>query len=1385
MERKSLLFLLTLLMPVFTYADRVSEQEALKIAQQFMKGKVFKHAAMARRVGNATSADDRCFYVFNAESEGGFVIVAADDRVPAVLGYSENSSFDSENVPPNVEAWLQGYAEQIKSIQETAYKLSQLTSTKKERPAIAPMIKTKWNQRSPYNEELPMWNGKRCPTGCVSTALAQIMYYHQHPKDSTSIIPAYTTETNQIVVDELPKTIFDWSNMTLTYNQNSLPEQNAAVAHLMKYCSAAIQADYKGTETPAYFEPVVTALKDYFGYGTNVAYYNRKDYSSETWDNMVYYELENKRPVLYSGASIYPGYSHAFIIDGYDGNGYYSVNWGWGGSYDGFFLLSNLNPKGSPYEYYSYYQDAIMGVSPDKTDTYQKTIDGLCYELDDEHHSAQVIYSSDHDKLRKINIPSTIEYGNATYDVTSIGDGAFASNNSYSKSVSIPESVTSIGVGAFRSCMLKSIVLPINLEFIGDGAFLNTRLTSIEIPENVTYIGKGVFSYCKNLSEIKVSEKNRKYDSRNNCNAIIETESNTLIQGCGGSTIPLGVTSIGAIAFSSTAIRDVIIPQGVTSIDSCAFLGCDSLKSVFIPNTVVTIGNSAFSSCRSLSNISFPDGACSIHNGAFHETAWYNAQPDGVVYAGRSVYKYKGNMPEGTDIVIKDSTLFVCDFAFQECSGLKSVTFPSSLTTIGSCAFHLCSGLKSITFPSSLTTIGSSAFWVCSQLESVFIPSSVEAIIGNPFPTCDSLAVITVDKDNKYYDSRGNCNAIIETKTNALIAGCRNTIIPDSITSIQNGAFFGCNGLSSIAIPATVTSIWKNSFYGCEGLKEVKSYIKKPFAINDTVFLNRYNSYRKATLYVPSGTRDLYLATDGWKKFKNIVEMKAVDPYIVINDSSVAANNLEIEEDGILVIPEKTTIDGVEYTVTEIAKEAFKDNVNLTEVTIPQTVVKIASGAFAGCSNLKAIYVLSPLPISLVDSNSRRHVFKADNNTIVSQFDGIDFDVCVLYVPFGSEQAYREAYGWCDFKRIVGLHSTNDPAVTVTAKSYTRVYGDANPTFEFTSLGATLTGTPQITCEATAMSPVGTYDIIISQGSVTNYNATYVKGTLTITKAPLTIKAGKYTKKQGEDNPVFALTYNGFKNNETRSVLEKKPTVTCEATKESEPGEYAVKVSGAEAQNYDISYVNGTLTVMEADPVTITANSYTRVYGDANPTFDYTSTGAPLTGNPLISCEATATSSVGTYDIIVSKGSVTNYNVTYVKGTLTITPAPLTIEAGIYSKKQGEENPEFTLTYEGFKNNETEAVLTKKPTVTCEATKDSAPGDYEVVVSGAEAWNYDISYQSGWLKVEEAQSIQGVIIDGQPFDVYNIQGRKVRSGVTTLKGLPKGVYIVNGIKVVI
>ena len=300
-----------------------------------------------------------------------------------------------------------------------------------------------------------------------------------------------------------------------------------------------------------------------------------------------------------------------------------------------------------------------------------------------------------------------------------------------------------------------------------------------------------------------------------------------------------------------------------------------------------------------------------------------------------------------------------------------------------------------------------------------------------------------------------------------------------------------------------------------------------------------------------------------------------------------------------------------------------------------------------------------------------------------------------------------------------------------------------------------------------------------------NFNDSYVNGTLTITKAPLNVKAGTYTKKQGEDNPNFELIYDGFKNNETEAVLTQKPTATTTATKGSAPGEYEITVSGGEAKNYEFSYTNGMLTVTEADPVIVTAMSYTREYGDPNPTFEFTSEGAALSGTPEISCEATERSSVGTYTIVIKKGSVQNYNDTYVNGTLTITKAPLDVIALKDAREQYEENPKyFTITYSGWKLDDDESVLTKKPIATTTATKDSPVGDYPIVVSGGEAQNYELIYHNSSLIVTVPAGIGTLSVD-HPVDVYNVQGRKVRSNATTLKGLPKGVYIVNGRKVVV
>ena len=357
-----------------------------------------------------------------------------------------------------------------------------------------------------------------------------------------------------------------------------------------------------------------------------------------------------------------------------------------------------------------------------------------------------------------------------------------------------------------------------------------------------------------------------------------------------------------------------------------------------------------------------------------------------------------------------------------------------------------------------------------------------------------------------------------------------------------------------------------------------------------------------------------------------------------------------------------------------------------------------------------------------------------------------------------------------------------DPVI-VKVKNVTREYGDENPVFEYSTEGAPLTGTPELTCDASVTSPIGTYEIVAKQGTISNFNVTYISGTLTIEKAPLTISAGTYTKKQGDPMPEFTPTYSGFKNNEDENVLTELPTITCEATKESYPGKYTITISGAKATNYAINHVNGKLTVTEADPVIIKAKDCVRYYGDQNPVFEFTTEGAILEGTPEIECEATIASPAGTYEIIVKQGSVKNYNVIYTSGTLTIQKAPLIVSVGNYTREQGQENPEFVLKYWGWKNGENENVLLTKPTASTTATQDSPIGDYLISINGGEAQNYEFEYSNGILTVIQKNSIISTHTNVQQLKVFTTTGKRMNG--SSLNALPRGIYIVNGQKIVI
>ena len=363
--------------------------------------------------------------------------------------------------------------------------------------------------------------------------------------------------------------------------------------------------------------------------------------------------------------------------------------------------------------------------------------------------------------------------------------------------------------------------------------------------------------------------------------------------------------------------------------------------------------------------------------------------------------------------------------------------------------------------------------------------------------------------------------------------------------------------------------------------------------------------------------------------------------------------------------------------------------------------------------------------------------------------------------------------------------------LTVKAVDTTREYGNDTPAFTVTYEGFvvgdtkdnSITTAPTITANATKTSPVGNnYVITVNGGAATNYELTgYTPATLTITKAPLTVTAKNVTRYVGQANPTLELTYSGFKNGETESVLTSKPVATTTATADSPVGEYVITVTGGEAQNYEITCVNGKLTVTEKPSITITAKSVTREYGIANPSLGFTVTGGAISGTPELTCEAVAGSSVGEYVIKVAKGSITtDANFTFTNGTLTITKAPLTVTAKDASREEGEANPTFELTYSGFRNGDTESVLTTKPVATTTATETSVAGTYAITVSGGEAQNYSFTYVAGTLTIV-----------AKPDGIATVSAEQVRGTVYTLSGQRveqprKGsLYIVNGRKTVI
>ena len=364
-----------LLLTMGAMAAPVSKDKAKQEAQAFLTAQNPAHARKQMKQAQTglqqVAGDNDYYYVFNVGDNDGFVIVSGDDRTTPVLGYSDQGSFDLSRMPENMKSWLGSYAEQLKALSQlsdteaTTVLSAPRKARQQTRNSIAPLITAKWDQATPYWNELPDFVTEfevnketgdttvvteKPYTGCVATAMSQIMHFYKQPEAITEALPSYDFTVNDgnfnystVTMDALPPTSFDWSHMRDTYTGAEDEVYTSAVAHLMLYVGCSVKMQYGLSGSGSYTDDIPMGFAR-FGYGSKIAF--RTDYTQEAWNDLVYSELADGRPMIYNGTAGSGG-GHSFVCDGYEYGEFFHINWGWGGMGNGFFQLSIMNPHAS------------------------------------------------------------------------------------------------------------------------------------------------------------------------------------------------------------------------------------------------------------------------------------------------------------------------------------------------------------------------------------------------------------------------------------------------------------------------------------------------------------------------------------------------------------------------------------------------------------------------------------------------------------------------------------------------------------------------------------------------------------------------------------------------------------------------------------------------------------------------------------------------------------------------------------------------------------------------------------------------------------------------------------------------------------------------------
>ena len=584
------------------------------------------------------------YYVFNAADGSMFAIVAGDDRAQGILAYGPGT-LDMAHLPCNVRCWLDQYRLQMDSLHVLSGQPSRQVSYDSVPP---PLLTCSWDQFKPYNLMCPLLNGSHCVTGCVATAMAQVMYYWRVP-DVAPALPSYTTHKHGIVVPALPGDTLLWDDMIDHYRGSNYDDRQAhAVALLMRYCGQSVKMDY-GTSSGAFYVDIVPALRS-FGYNPAMTLIVRYNYGDSLWEELMQEELAAGRPIMYTAESASGSISHALVIDGYDGARYH-VNWGWGGTANGFFALdafaSGMNSRHAMiFHTFPSGQEEMVPV-------HDFVEGGIYYK----HTGATVrVASAPGQYVGDIIIPDVVTHDGKSFPVTAIEPGAFYGCKGLT-SVTIGARVAWVGDNAFEGCeALRKVVLQSSLPLCF---------------HHQAFVG------CTALDTVDLAHLDAWYRIR-----FLDDEACPMFYAT-------------HLCVGGEDVTHVDVPDSVTELRDNLFRNCRSMRSVNIPHSVTSIGKYAFYRCTALERVQLGDAVTSIGYCAFGECKRLTAidLPASLRDVERLAFK---DCVRLASIVIPDSVGIIRYYTFSGCTGLSHLTLGTATDSLGSSAFGRCTALDTI-----------------------------------------------------------------------------------------------------------------------------------------------------------------------------------------------------------------------------------------------------------------------------------------------------------------------------------------------------------------------------------------------------------------------------------------------------------------------------------------------------------------------------------------------------------------------------------------------------------------------------------------------------------------------------------------------------------------